>query len=336
MALYRLSRLFAFYMPVPLNETECGEKTGEEVSEITLSILIVNWNTRDFLIECLASIQDSTRALENLGIETFVVDNASDDGSKAMVQEQFPWVQLIENAANAGFAQANNQAMAQAQGEFVLLLNSDTRLLPGALQALLAFMAAHPPAGACGARLLNADGSLQPSCHPMLTPEREFWRLTFLDRLLPRATYKMASWPVDQPHRVEVIKGACLLLRRAALDQIGWLDESYFMYTEEVDLCYRLAQAGWELWWVSQAQVLHYGGASSRQAAEAMYLQLYRSKVQFYRKFGGEQRARRFKRLVRLAYWPRLAAATLATLTTGRLANETHIYRQLLAELPNM
>ena len=102
-----------------------------------------------------------------------------------------------------------------------------------------------------------------------------------------------------------------------------------------IDLCYRLAQAGWELWWVPQAQVIHYGGASSRQAAEAMYLQLYRSKVQFYRKFGGEQRANRFKRLVRLAYWPRLAAATLAAAATARPVPEKQIYRRLLAELPH-
>ena len=301
-----------------------------------LSIIIVNWNTSDLLARCLSSLEQEAFGDVAPQCEVFVVDNASTDGSRQRVRDEFLWVSLIENEKNLGFAQANNLALAQAQGEFVLLLNSDTRLLPGALQALLAFMAAHPPAGACGARLLNADGSLQPSCQPMLTPEREFWRLSFLDMLLPRATYRMASWPVDQPRQVEIIKGACLLLRRAALDQIGWLDEAYFMYTEEVDLCYRLAQAGWELWWVPQAQVIHYGGASSRQAAEAMYLQLYRSKVQFYRKFGGEQRARRFKRLVRLAYWPRLAAATLVTLTTSRLANETRIYRQLLAELPNM
>ena len=301
-----------------------------------LSIIIVNWNTSDLLARCLSSLEQEAFGDVAPQCEVFVVDNASTDGSRQRVRDEFLWVSLIENEKNLGFAQANNLALAQAQGEFVLLLNSDTRLLPGALQALLAFMAAHPPAGACGARLLNADGSLQPSCQPMLTPEREFWRLSFLDMLLPRATYRMASWPVDQPRQVEIIKGACLLLRRAALDQIGRLDEAYFMYTEEVDLCYRLAQAGWELWWVPQAQVIHYGGASSRQAAEAMYLQLYRSKVQFYRKFGGERRARRFKRLVRLAYWPRLAAATLVTLTTSRLANETRIYRQLLAELPNM
>ncbi|MCB0254170.1 MAG: glycosyltransferase family 2 protein [Anaerolineae bacterium] len=306
------------------------------IPSLELSIIIVNWNTCDLLRQCLTSVQDNFRAREHLNIETLVVDNASNDDSRAMVQEYFPWVQLIENAENVGFAQANNQGMKRAEGEFLLLLNSDTCLLPGALQAMLAFIAAHPPVGACGARLLNADGSLQPSCQPMLTPEREFWRLSFLDMLLPRATYRMASWPVDQPRQVEIIKGACLLLRRAALDQIGWLDEAYFMYTEEVDLCYRLAQAGWELWWVPQAQVIHYGAASSKQAAEAMYLQLYRSKVQFYRKFGGEQRARRFKWLVRLAYWPRLAAATLIPATATKLGNEKHIYLRLLAELPKM
>ena len=142
---------------------------------------------------------------------------------------------------NVGFARANNQGLALATGRYVLLLNPDTEVHAGALEALVAFMDAHPRAGACGARLLNADGSLQPACHPMLTPGREFWRLLFLERLWPRATYPLGRWDTVTPRRVEVIKGACLLLRRAALDQVGVLDDSYFMYTEEVDLCYRLA-----------------------------------------------------------------------------------------------
>ena len=143
-----------------------------------------------------------------------------------------------------------------------------------------------PWGAGCGPRLLNGDGSLQPSCHPMLTPGREFWRLVFLDRLWHRATYPQAQWGLQQPHRVEVIKGACFLLRREAVDQVGLLDDQYFMYTEEMDLCYRLLQAGWELWWVPQAVVTHFGEASSRQVAQDMYVQLYRSKVQFHRKLG--------------------------------------------------
>ncbi|MCX6032000.1 MAG: glycosyltransferase family 2 protein [Chloroflexi bacterium] len=300
-----------------------------------LSIVIVNWNTRDLLAGCLASVVGS-QAASGLTPEVFVVDNASTDDSAAMVRNRFPWVRLIENRENVGFARANNQGIALATGRYVLLLNPDTEVWPGALAALVAFMAAHPRAGACGARLLNADGSLQPACHPILTPGREFWRLLFLEKLWPRATYPMHRWDTVTPHRVEVIKGACLLLRRETLDQVGLLDESYFMYTEEVDLCYRLAQAGWELWYVPAAVVTHYGEASSRQMREAMYLQLYCSKVQFYRKFGGEARAARFKRLVRLAYWPRLAAAALGSRLKPSLSAQARTYRRLLAELVEM
>jgi GT2 family glycosyltransferase len=146
----------------------------------------------------------------------------------------------------------------------------------------------------------------------------------------------MQRWDVNTPRQVEVIKGACLLLRREALDQVGLLDEGYFMYTEEVDLCYRLAQAGWELWWLPQAEVVHHEAQSTRQAAERMYVQLYRSKVQFYRKFGGERRAERFKRLVRLAYWPRLVVAALGAPFSPSLAAQARTYRRLLAELPAM
>jgi GT2 family glycosyltransferase len=242
-----------------------------------------------------------------------------------MVSERFPDVRLFRNDENVGFARANNQALAETRGDLVLLLNSDTEVRTGALATLAEFMAEHPRAGAVGPRLLNGDGSLQLSCHPMLTPEREFWRLSFLDRIAPRATYRMEHWRTDEPRQVEVIKGACLMLRREALDQIGPLDEGYFMYTEEVDLCHRLAQAGWELWWEPRAEVVHYGEASTRQAAERMYLQLYRSKVQFYRKFGGERQAVRYKRLVRIAYWPRAV-----------LSPRKQVYRRLLAELGEM
>jgi hypothetical protein len=235
-----------------------------------------------------------------------------------------------------GFARANNQAIAAAQGKYLLLLNSDTAVHPGALETLVPFMESHSQAGACGARLLNGDGSLQPSCHPMLTPEREFWRLLFLDKLVKRATYPQEQWDTDTPRRVEVIKGACLLVRRDVIDAVGWLDDGYFMYTEEVDLCYRIAQAGWELWYVPQAVVTHYGEASTRQMAEEMYVQLYRSKVQFYRKFGGERRVRQFKYYLHVAYWPRLWAISILSLFDPKQKSRKKTYQRLLTEIPQM
>ncbi|MEJ5308901.1 MAG: glycosyltransferase family 2 protein [Anaerolineae bacterium] len=310
-----------------------------------LSIVIVNWNTQALLADCLTSIRAGFAQPDSQGrdgvpasllYEVLVVDNASADGSAAMVKAHFPWVHLIENTENVGFARANNQAILQSSGRYVLLLNSDTEVYPGALETLVQFLEASPQAGGCGPKLLNGDGSLQSSCHPMLTPGREFWRLMFLDRIWRWATYDQERWDAATPRQVEVIKGACFLLRRAALEQVGLLDEQYFMYTEEMDLCYRLLRAGWQLWWVPQAVVIHYGEASSKQMAENMYVQLYRSKVQFHRKFGTDRRANRFKRLVALAYWPRWAIAALVARFRPQAATRARTYRRLLAELPTM
>ncbi len=312
---------------------------------IDLSILIVNWNTRDYLAKCLRSLSDTathvaaaahTLAFGNYAVDVFVVDNASTDDSVAMVRTEFAWVKLIENDRNAGFACANNQGIRASEGHYVLLLNSDTEVKPDAIVTLIDFMDATPHAGAAGAHLLNADGSLQPSCQPMLTPWREFWRLTFLDNVWRRSTYNMTRWTSPTPHRVEVIKGACLMLRRAALDGIGLLDEQYFMYTEEVDLCYRLMKDGWTLHWLPRAVVVHYGEASSQQIAETMYVQLYRSKVQFYRKTGGEARAQLFKRLVTVAYIPRLIVTSIAQRLHPKLAAQVRTFRHLLVDLPTM
>jgi len=298
-----------------------------------LSIIIVNWNTKNLLAGCLGSVEENVQTLERLNVETFVVDNASSDGSAAMVREEFPWVRLIANAENVGFACANNQAIRQSQGHYVLLLNSDTEIYPRATNLMVGFLETHPVAAGCGPRLLNADGSLQASCHPILTPGREFWRLMFLDRIWRRATYNQRRWDQEEPRRVEVIKGACLLLRRKALDQVGLLDEQYFMYTEEMDLCYRLLAAGWELWWTPRAAVRHYGEASTRQIAEDMYVQLYRSKAQFHRKFGGELEVRRFRWLLGLAYTSRWALAGVASLAVPPFADRARTYRRLLREL---
>ena len=166
---------------------------------LDLSVVIINWNTRDLLLQCLRSLEEDTGTLENCRVETFVVDNASTDDSVKMVRDRFPWLQLIENTENVGFARANNQALECASGEYLVLLNSDTRVLRGALAALTRFMDEHPDAGVCGPVLLNGDGTLQSSCYPMRTPGRELWRLTFLERIWPRADYPQERWSRRAP-----------------------------------------------------------------------------------------------------------------------------------------
>lgn len=307
--------------------------TGGDAGNMGLSVVIVSWNTRELLGQCLASIESYP---PDCSYEVWVVDNASTDGSAAMVRERFPWARLIENGENVGFAAANNQAIRESSGRCVLLLNSDTEVQPGALAALVSFLDDRPLAAAVGPRLAYSDGGLQRSCYPLLTPEREFWRLGFLDRLWPRASYPLQRWQKGPPRRVDVIIGACLLLRRKALDEVGLLDERYFVYTEEVDLCYRLAEAGWELWYVPRITVVHHEAQSTRQVAAPMYLQLYRSKIQFFRKYGGARRVGRYKVLLRAAYWPRMLLATAASPLSSSLRARAKIYRELLAELPGI
>ncbi|NLG28453.1 MAG: glycosyltransferase family 2 protein [Chloroflexi bacterium] len=294
-------------------------------------MIIVNWNTRDLLDACLSSVY-ATGA--GLAYEVLVVDNASSDGSAAMVRDRYPQALLIENRENRGFAAANNQALPVAQGRHLLLLNSDTRVHEGALQRLVALLDTRPLAGGVGARLLNGDGSLQPSCHPVLTPWREFWRLLWLDHLAPQATYAMQRWDLQTPREIEVIKGACLLLRAEAVAQVGPLDERYFMYTEEMDLCARLLAAGWRCYWEPRAVVTHYGESSTRQVADEMYVQLYRSKAQFQRKFGGQRRARLYRVLLAIAYLSRWLFAALAGLVSPAMAARRRTFGRLLAALP--
>lgn len=304
---------------------------------VGLSILIVSWNTCDILDQCLQSVFANP---PDCSFEVLVVDNASTDGSVAMVRERYPQVRLIQNQSNLGFAGANNQAIRASSGGYVLLLNPDTKVLPGAIPTLVSFMEATPRAGGAGARLLNPDGSLQRSCYPRPELFREFWRLFHLDLVLPYATYPIYQWKLDRTRDVDVLMGACFLLRRQVLDQIGLLDEDYFIYSEEVDLCLRVQRAGWRLFWVPQAQVIHYGGQSTQQAATEMFLRLYQGKILYFRKHYGRLAALTYKLILFAAALGRLFFTPLALLERkpGRqrhLALSNH-YRRLLQALPSM
>lgn len=272
--------------------------------------------------------------------DIWVVDNASADNSTQMVRERFPEVHVLENRENVGFARANNQAIQRCTGKYVLLLNPDTLVQPAALQALVEFLEKHPQAGAGGARIHNPDGSLQISSHPRPTLFRELWRMFHLDSLSPYAAYPLTKWDPDQPQEVDVLTGACLLLRKQVLDRVGFLDEDYFMYSEEVDLCYRIQRAGWHLYWVPQAEVMHFGGQSTQQAPTEMFLNLYHSKIIYFRKHYGWLAAQLYKLILRIAALSRLMLAPFAIFerSSRRQKHLTLVdrYWRLVLALPRM
>ena len=302
-----------------------------------ISIIIVSWNTARFLENCLASILADPPTSP---FEIWVVDNASTDDSPRMVREKFPQVHLIENRENVGFARANNQAIQRCTGKYLLLLNPDTLLVSGALQALVDFLGNHPKAGAAGARILNPDGSLQISSHPRPTLSRELWRLFHLDRLSPYAEYPRTKWEANQAQAVDVLIGACLLLRKEVLEQVGFLDEDYFMYSEEVDLCYRIQRAGWRLFWVPLAEVVHFGGQSTQQAPTEMFLNLYHGKIKYFRKHNGWSAAQVYKLILRVAALSRLILAPFIVFEPSS-RRQKHLslvdrYWRLILALPGM
>jgi GT2 family glycosyltransferase len=247
-----------------------------------MDVIIVNHNTRDHLRACLASLEPEWAR------QVIVVDNASTDGSAEMVEREFSWVALLAASSNPGYGAAANRAITQCRSPYVLLLNSDTRLRPGTLRALPAYFEQHPRVAIVGPRLLNPDGSLQPSCYSFPTPLRVFLEESALHRLvraLPvvRSRYER-TWAHDRSRRVDWVLGAALAIRREAFEGVGGFDESFFLYAEEVDLCFRLRAAGWEAHFTPEAAVVHAGGASTGQRRAEMAVQFFRSLVRFYRR----------------------------------------------------
>lgn len=254
-----------------------------------LSIIVVNWNVRDLLRECLASI-DPALGLPAAEREIFVVDNASSDGSLEMVAAEFPHVRRIANSSNLGFGAANNQAYAQSRGDYVLLLNPDAAATGDALAQMLAWMEAHPRVGALGSRLVNFDGSLQRWTGGALPT---LWNVAchflMLSKLLPRS-WRPAPLFLDRDlaveERVEWVTGACVLLRRAALGP-RIFDESYFLYGEDMDLCRRLGDTGWEVVYGPFATVRHrLGGSMARQSGAILLSSLKGPHAVFERRHG--------------------------------------------------
>ena len=251
-----------------------------------LSILIVNWNVRDLLRECLRSIE---RGRGGLAVEVIVVDSASSDDSVAMVAAEFPWVTLLPQAENVGFPRGNNIALAQARGDYLLLLNPDTVVLDDALPVLVDYLRRHPDVGAVGPQLLNPDGSVQSSRRRFPTLATGFVESTWLAGIAPGELrrYYALDLPDAVTADVDWLVGACILVRRAVYERVGGLDEGYFMYSEELDWCRRIKEDGWRVVYHPAARVVHHVGKSSEQAVTARHINFQRAKLRYFRKYHG-------------------------------------------------
>lgn len=256
-----------------------------------LSIVIVSWNVRDLLQACLQSITDSG---DELALEVIVVDSGSNDGSPDMVREAFPEVKLMARPDNVGFPKGNNLGLTQANGRYLLLLNPDTELVGEALATMMAYMESYPQVGALGPQLLNPDGSVQSSRRRFPRLATAFFESTWLQALAPRKLlrdYYVLDVRDDETAAVDWVTGACLLTRREVYEQIGGLDEDYFMYSEELDWCRRIKDAGWDIVYLPTAQVLHHVGKSSEQAVTHRHINYQRAKLRYFRKYHGRTAA---------------------------------------------
>lgn len=300
----------------------------------TITVCIVNYNTRDLLRECLHSVLAENPA------EILVVDNASTDSSVEMVKVEFPSVQLVTLRKNLGYGAAANRAIVDCRADFVLLLNSDTRLQPGALEALIRYLEANESAAIVGPRIVNPDGTLQTSSFHFPTPVHIFLYLSNLYRFIryipglrKRSLQALSS---NSAIVVPWVLGAVLALRRQAYESVGGFDESFFMYFEEVDLCYRLAKRGWQVHLAPVAEIVHVGGASTEQQPAAMKLQYFASLAHFYRQHYSWLRLAALFLLVQCFALSRLVHTTLLLQITrnkskkASLNRSMSVYRRLL------
>jgi GT2 family glycosyltransferase len=250
---------------------------------VDLSIIIVNWNTKEYLLPCLKSI---FKGGQGTGWEVIVVDNGTRDGSREEVKKVFPSAHLIENEKNFGFAKAANQGLQKGSGRYILLLNPDTQVKSGAIERLVSFMDAHSDVGVAGAQLLNADGTKQNSIANFPSLGTELLNKSLLRWLFPKK-FPGKERNYSEPIEVDSVIGACMMVRRDTLDQVGLLDEDYFLFLEETDWCYRMKKAGWKIYHVLQAEVYHFQGKSAETVKKRARIEFYRSRYHFFKKNRG-------------------------------------------------
>lgn len=254
---------------------------------IDLSIIIVSWNVAEMVEACLESIE---RTRDDLTLEIIVVDSASSDDTVSRTTARFPHVVLMPQSENIGFSRCNNLGLARAQGKYLLLLNPDTIVLPGALSKLVAYLDEHPTVGIAGPHTHNSDGSHQSTRRRFPTPMTAFFESTWLQAHAPQgllAHYYAADIDDDATAPVDWVQGSALMARRTVYEQIGGLDERFVMYSEELDWCRRAKDAGWGVVYVGDAHIIHHGGKSSDQIAAQRHIHFERSKLLYFRKYHG-------------------------------------------------
>lgn len=279
-----------------------------------LSVVIVNYNVKYFLEQALYSV---FKALEGVEGEVFVVDNNSADGSCEMVKQKFPRVILIENKTNTGFSVANNQAIRQARGEYVLLLNPDTVVQEDCFMQCIRFMDAHPDAGALGVKMIDGKGRFLPeSKRGLPTPAIAFYKMFGLASLFPRSKrfggYHLGYLSNDEVHEVEVLAGAFMFMRKATLDRTGLLDEDYFMYGEDIDLSYRITRSGYKNYYFPGTTIIHYKGESTKKTSVNYVFVFYRAMIIFARKHYSSRHARLFNLLISMAIYLRAGVSIVS------------------------
>ena len=276
-----------------------------------LSVVIVNYNVQHFLEQCLYSVR---KASKNIASEIWVIDNNSVDGSVEMLKEKFPEVKLIENKKNVGFSAANNQAIRQSTGEYILLLNPDTVVEEETFERTVSFMDSHADAGALGVKMIDGTGHFLPESKRALpTPEVAFYKTFGLAWLFPRSKrfgkYHLTYLSPDETNEVDVLSGAFMLMRKAALDKTGLLDETFFMYGEDIDMSYRITKAGYTNYYFADTRIIHYKGESTRKGSVNYVIMFYNAMRIFAVKHFSKQNARLFSILINAAIFIRASIA---------------------------
>jgi GT2 family glycosyltransferase len=275
-----------------------------------VSIIIVAWNVREFLYNCIKSVYEQTRGID---FEVIYVDNASEDGSVEMVRKEFPEVRIIENEENKGFIIANNKGIEIAEGRYVLLLNSDTIVLDNAIAKTVEFSDKHPKAAVVGCKVLYPDGTLQRNCFMYPSVLNLFLLATYLNKIFPRSKFfgreYMEWWDYSNAREVEAVAGCYSLVRREAIDQVGVMDERYFVYGDDPDWCFRFKKTGWKIMYTPESRIIHCHGKTTKHMKREFRLQLSGSLLMFMFLHGGKT-AFMFSRLImalffllRIPYW---------------------------------